>query len=108
MTGICFKKKEDSFEYYVGLRKVSDAGKAKTIRCGLPIRIVENDGSFTFEEYANLLDVLWVRRGTKTPTVLPYPFKILNEYIKIEDNKKRMAKINAEHTEITLFSDVET
>lgn len=107
MTGICYRDNEDSIEYYVGLRKVSAAGKAKTIRGGLPIRMVENDGSFTFDEFAGLLDVLWVRRGTMTPTVLPYPFKILKEYIKAEDNKKRMNKIAAGIAEQSVLSSAE-
>ena len=93
LTGICYKNEESFTEYYVGLRKVGAAGKTKAIRCGLPVRIIENDNSFTFEEFARMLDVVWVRQGTMTSTVLPYPFKILNEYIKMEDNKKRMEKI---------------
>ena len=79
--------------YYVGLRKI---GKAKdaTVRVGVPVRLVEMDGSFTFDEYASLLDVLWVRRGTEAPTVLPYPFKILRKFMKREDGRKRMEAID--------------
>ena len=87
--GISYKMDKDLCSYYVGLRKI---GKAKdaAVRVGVPVRLVEMDGSFTFDEYASLLDVLWVRRGTEAPTVLPYPFKILREFMKREDGRKRM------------------
>ena len=89
LTGIQYREKNKDIEYYVGLRKMSSFGKVKTYRTGFPIRIIEKDSSFTFDEYASMLDVFWVRRGTKEPTVLPYPFKMLREYIKWEDSKHR-------------------
>lgn len=89
LTGIHYADNDDEIEYYVGLRKVSSFGTGKTYHCGFPIRIVENDGSFSFPEFAKMLDIIWVRRGSEEPTVLPYPFKILREYIKSEDNKLR-------------------
>lgn len=92
--GICYKEMENFCEYYVGLRKVGSVSGA-TIRCGVPIRLVETDESFTFSNFAPLLDVVWVRRGTEEPTVLPFPFKILREYMKSEDNKKRLAEMKA-------------
>ena len=92
--GICYKMDKDLCSYYVGLRRIGDVSE-KTVRVGVPIRMVETDDSFSFDTFAALLDVLWVRRGTRAPTVLPYPFKILREFIKSEDGKKRMTAIDA-------------
>ena len=59
-------------------------------------RSVENDGSYTFDEFAKLLDVCWVRAGGKEPTVLPYPFKYLNEYQKMVENQRRDERLKKE------------
>ena len=92
LTGIRYSKEAERIFYYAGLRKVGSLGNVPVRTVGTPIRMIETHSSYTFADYANMLDVCWVRTGSKEPTVLPYPFKILNEFIKSEDNRLRKMK----------------
>lgn len=92
LTGIRYSKEPERIFYYAGLRKVGSLGNVPVRTVGTPIRMIETHPSYTFADYANMLDVCWVRTGSKEPTVLPYPFKILNEFIQSEDNRLRNMK----------------
>ena len=92
LTGIRYSKEPERIFYYAGLRKVGSLGNVPVRTVGTPIRMIETHSSYTFTDYANMLDVCWVRTGSKEPTVLPYPFKILNEFIQSEDNRLRKMK----------------
>ena len=82
LTGIVYKESPQYYSYYVGYRTLQNLNTTSTIDKASPIRMVEKDTSYTFDDYASLLDVSWVRAGTLEATVLPFPFKILNEYMK--------------------------
>lgn len=82
LTGIVYKESPQYYSYYVGYRTLQNLNTTSTIDKASPIRMVEKDTSYTFDDYASLLDVSWVRAGTLEVTVLPFPFKILNEYMK--------------------------
>lgn len=82
LTGIVYKESPKFYSYYVGYRTLQNLNNTSTIDKASPIRMVEKDDSYTFDDYASLLDVSWVRAGTLEATVLPFPFKILNEYMK--------------------------
>ena len=92
LTGIRYSKEPERIFYYAGLRKVGSLGNVPVRTVGTPIRMIETHPSYIFADYANMLDVCWVRTGSKEPTVLPYPFKILNEFIQSEDNRLRNMK----------------
>lgn len=92
LTGIRYSKEPERIFYYAGLRKVGSLGNVPVRTVGTPIRMIETHPSYIFADYANMLDVCWVRTGSKEPTVLPYPFKILNEFIQSEYNRLRNMK----------------
>ena len=94
LTGISYRESSNGFDYYVGFRKINTIPNAKVLDRSILFRSVENDGSYTFDEFARLLDVCWVRAGGLEPTVLPYPFKYLNEYKKMVDNQRRNKRLS--------------
>lgn len=96
LTGISYRESTQGYDYYVGYRAITTIPKSVVLDRSVLFRSVENDGSYTFDEFAKLLDVCWVRAGGHEPTVLPYPFKYLNEYQKMVENQRREERLKKE------------
>lgn len=86
-VGIAYKVQDEFIEYFAGMRGLTNLGDNATQERATIFRRLETDGSLDFEAYAKMLDVSWVRAGVMDATVLPFPFKLLNEYIKNEGNR---------------------
>ena len=97
LTGISYRESPHGYDYYVGYRALASIHESVALDRSVLFRTVENDGSYTFDEFAKLLDVCWVRAGGQEPTVLPYPFKYLSEYKKMVENERREKRLSQSH-----------
>lgn len=79
LTGIRYWKEDNNYFYYVGERDLH-AFKNDKIEKSCPVRKITYNDNFSFEDYGKLLDIEWIR-ATGTPTVYPFIFKYIREWI---------------------------